>query len=430
MPVFTNRPQIFRNKDLLERDHIPDNFTARDRELKKYTDALYPIYKGEKAKNIFLYGDAGTGKTSLTRYLIKNLKIDAKNAENIEINHVYVNCNSITSSYHLARELTNAFREQRLQHTRDNVARKGYSKSDMFEFLFTELDNAEGTSIIILDELDNIDEHDLLYELPRAHSNQKINTNTNTPCIIGISNDIGFLDTLAPNVADTLNETTIQFTPYKADTLKNILESRAENAFYANTLTEPVIPLCAAKAAHENGSARRALRLLRIAGEITRNNDEHTIQDTHVRQAENQLDKELVHESITAGTIQTKLALLVVTNEATRNRTPQRTSTLHKQYKNICELAETSALEHDRFRQRLDTLAERGIINSETKNDDGQYSEYELNKDILVILEALTTLHLSPGTKHAFTTPIKNALNNNLIKKSDLKNTPFSEILQ
>lgn len=433
MSLFTDRPQIFRNKDHLENNYIPENFTARDTELKKYKDALYPTYKGEKGKNLFLYGDAGTGKTSMSEYVLGHLETDAKENENITINTVYVNCNTITSSYHLARELTNAFKEQRLGHTRNNVARKGYSKNDMFDFLFTELDKTNGTSIIILDEIDHIEEHDLLYELPRAHSNHQINPDTNAPCIIGISNDIGFLDTLAPNVADTLNETTIQFKPYLSETLINILETRAETAFYDDVLTDPVIPLCAAKAGQENGSARRALRLVRMAGEIARNNHQDTIREEHVQMAETKLDRELVQESITAGTLQTQLALLTLANKAALNETPERTSTIHEEYKNVCESRDNNALEHDRFRQRLDTLSERGIITRETKNDDGQYSEYKLNKDILVILEALAdafSWEMEDKMEHVFKRVVKNAEDNNHFTKSDLKDTPFSEMLQ
>lgn len=401
MPEFTNRPEIFHDKDLLERDHIPDTFEGRETELRKYKDALYPVYKGEKPKNIFLYGDSGTGKTSVTRYLKEHLIIDAKQDEGIDITSVYVNCHGLATSYQLARELVNSLREQRRNDTQANLSKKGYSKGDMFEFLFDELERTNGSTVLILDELDNINDHDLLYQLPRAHSNQRLSDDTRAPCIIGISNDADYLSNLDPNIADTLNDQTIHFTPYNANTLQNILQHRADDAFYNGVLTDAVIPRAAALAAQENGSARRALRLLRIAGEIARNERERTVTEHHVEQAESELNRELVKESINAGTIQTQLALLSVASAASTNRTPARTSNLHGIYENICDIIGINALQHDRYRQRLETLAERSIIKSETKNDDGQYSEYSLAKPLVVILDALAeTRRLAEPIEH------------------------------
>lgn len=290
----------------------------------------------------------------------------------------------------------------------------------MFEFLFDELEKTDGSTVLVLDELNNIEDHDLLYQLPRAHSNQRLSQDTRAPCIIGISNDTDYLSNMPPNVADTLNETTIQFAPYNAHHLESILETRAENAIYDNVMKNAVIPLCAAKAANENGSARRALRLLRIAGEITRNEHEDTITAEHVYSAENQLDKELVRETINSGTRQTQQALLSVALAASNKYTPERTSELHDLYENICVSIDTNSLKHDRFRHRLETLSERSIINSKTKNDDGQYSEYTLNKDLTVILDALVDCSYYEVIIERI---VKNARDNHLLDSDDLDGT-------
>lgn len=426
MPEFTERPGIFHNKDFLQPDHIPDDFEARETELKHYKNALYPIYKGEKPKNIFLQGDSGTGKTSLTRYLIKHLKIDAKEDEGIDINSIYINCEDLKNSYQLGIQITNTLREQRRNDTKENLPNQGYSKPDVFENLFYELEKRDGTTILILDEINNIEDYDLLYQIPRAHSNQKLSQDTNTPCIIGISNEVGYLSNIPPNVSDTLNEQVIQFNAYKSDTLKIILENRAKKAFYNDVLEQGVIPRCAGIAARDTGSARRALRLLRTAGDIARDNRESTVTIDHVGLAEKQIDKELVKDNINKGTIQTQIALLTVAIAASKKETPERTSNLYDHYEDVTDARDCPTLKPDRYRLRLETLSEGEIIKSKTKNDDGQYSQHELCIDIVVILNALAE---DSRYDRCIYTIIKNALGNRLIRKRDLKETNLETIL-
>lgn len=416
MPLFTDRPQIFQRKDLLEPDHLPDTFQSRSEELETYKDALYPVYKGEKPKNIFIYGDAGTGKTSVTKYILDHLEQDAA-TQDVEITPIYVSCSTLKNSYQLAIELTNTLREHRLGHSNNNLPNKGYSRADIIDFLFDELEQANGTVLLVLDELNNINDYDLLYEIPRAHSNERLNRDTRLPGIIGISNDVNYLDTLPPKIEDTLNQESIRFDPYSATELETILNARAPDAFHTDVLNDDVIPLCAALAAQENGSARRALRLLRIAGELTRNDHDTTVTQQHVKRAEAKLDRDLVKETINAGTIQTQLALLAVATATSKIETPERTSNLHTYYKTIANDTGYNALKHDRFRQRLDTLSEQNIINSETKSDNGRYSQYHLHKDLLVVLEALSDSH---ELIDALKTIINYAYQNDILTDDDI----------
>ena len=418
MALFTDRPKIFRNKDLLEADHLPDNFEARQAELNAYQDALYPVYAGEKPKNIFLHGAAGTGKTSLSKYILDHLETDAAE-QGVEVTWHYVSCSQLKNTYQLAVEITNVLREHRYGHKKNNLPKKGYSRPDIIEFMFDELEHTDGTHLLVLDEINNVKEYDLLYEIPRAHSNQRLSEDIRLPGIIGISNDADYLDALPPKIEDTLNHESIRFDPYNAVELEQILNARASNAFHNDVLEDGVIPLCAAKAANENGSARRALRLLRIAGELTRNEHKDTVTTEHVRLAEEELDRDLVKESINAGAVQTKLALLSVAHVESTGGTPERTSNLHDHYKRLANESGHDFLKHDRFRQRLDTLTEQKIIHRKKKNDDGQYSEYRLHKDLIVILDALGD---EPELTASIETILENALKNGLLAEDDLKN--------
>lgn len=384
MPLFNERPEIFKDKSQLDTDTLPSQFPAREQELNEYKNALYPVYKGEKPKNLFIYGEPGTGKTSMTKYIVQHLEEDAEADDNVIINSVYINCESLDNSYQLAREMTNSLREQQNGHNHQAIPAKGFSKADVFDFLFEAINNTEGTIIIIIDEIDSVNNiEEILYEIPRAHSTERIDSDTRLPGIIGLSNTVNYLSDVPAKVTDTLNETTIQFSTYNASDLNMILNTRAEDAFYADVLDDGVINTCAAMASKDTSSARRALDLIRTAGEIARNNNDKTVRIDHVHTAEEQLDTDHVRDILKAAAKQTKVALLTVLIEEGKQNTPARTSHLYSVYEEL----EFNSLSHDRFRQHLNTLENHGLLTGKTKNDNGRYSQYQLVRDIDTIID-------------------------------------------
>lgn len=151
--------------------------------------------------------------------------------------------------------------------------------------------------IVVLDEIDNIgSDDDILYELPRARSNDHIEDMWVS--VIGISNDFEFRDNHSPKVRDTLCDEEIHFAPYDADQLQSILARRAEKAFQDGVLSEDVISLCAAFAAQDKGSARQAIRYLYKAGELAANQNQETVTRDLVREAEDIIERKNIEKGI------------------------------------------------------------------------------------------------------------------------------------
>ena len=63
-------------------------------------------------------------------------------------------------------------------------------------------------------------------------------------------------------------------------------------------MQEGVLAKCAAYAAREHGDARRALDLLRIAGEISERNSEDKVSEKHIDEAREKIDKDKILEMI------------------------------------------------------------------------------------------------------------------------------------
>ncbi|MEM3640833.1 MAG: AAA family ATPase, partial [Candidatus Bathyarchaeia archaeon] len=263
---------------------------------------MAPVLKGARCSNIFIYGKTGTGKTAVTKYVLSRLEAKAKDV-NAAVKFCYVNCRLAGTEYRVFTSLC--------QSIGLHVPFTGLSAGEVFDRFRTNLDSSKLIFIIALDEVDALIKARgdmLLYELTRINEtlcNSKVS-------LIGISNDLRLKEFLDPRVLSSLSEEEIVFRPYDAEELKNILLERAQLAFCAGVLSEGALRLCAALAAAEHGDARRALDLLRVAGEVAERMDANVVAEEHVREAEKIIEHNRVVETLANLTLHSKLVILSV----------------------------------------------------------------------------------------------------------------------
>lgn len=385
MPRFERKQNIFRNKDALGESYQPETIEEREEEIDQYMDALQPVVDGWEPNNIFLYGNTGVGKTAVTDYLLDQLREDVVDYEDVNLSVITLNCKTLNSSYQVAVELVNKLRPDG-----GEISSTGYPQQAVFKKLYAELEDIGGTILLVLDEIDSIGDRDeLLYELPRARAND--NLDDAKVGVIGISNDFKFRDQLDPRVQDTLCERELQFPPYDAPELENILESRASIAIVDDAIKDGVLKFCAALAARDSGSARQALDLLRLAGEIAENNDRDAITEDHVEDARSQLEQERVEEGMRELTTHGRLALLAVVSKAAKEETPCRTRDIYEEYLNLCESSDTESLAQRSVHNHLSDLRMLGILsaNENRSGSRGNYYSYELDVPFTSAVEAM-----------------------------------------
>jgi len=386
MRRFERKQNIFRNKDALGESYQPETIEERDEEIDEYMDALQPVIDGWEPNNIFLYGNTGVGKTAVTDYLLDRLQTDVDGYDDVNLSVLSLNCKTLNSSYQVAVELVNELRP-----SGGEISSTGYPQQTVFKKLYQELEAVGGTVLIVLDEVDSIGDRDeLLYELPRARANG--NLDATKVGVIGISNDFKFREQLDPRVQDTLCERELQFPPYDAPELENILQSRAEVAISEDSIDQGVLQLCAALAARDSGSARQALDLLRLAGEIAENRDAEIIEEDHVDHARSQLEQERVEEGMRELTTHGRLALLTVISKAAKEETPCRTREIYEEYVALCESSETDALGQRSLHNHLSDLRMLGIlsVHENRSGSRGNYYNYELDVPFTSAIEAMS----------------------------------------
>jgi cell division control protein 6 len=398
---------IFENKEVLRPSYTPHELPHRNEQINQMATILVSALRGDTPSNILIYGKTGTGKTASAKFVSQELESTSQKYD-VPCEVEYINCEVTDTQYRVLAQLANKFIEKNrgviddrlseladlreavadgdrrladtafdsvdavddritdLEDERDGmeqVPMTGWPTDRVYSSFFEAVDYHERVVVIMLDEIDKLVEKsgdDTLYNLSRMNSeldNSRIS-------IMGISNDLKFTDFLDPRVKSSLGEEEIVFPPYDANQLRDILQHRADVAFESGALTEDVIPLCAAFAAQEHGDARRALDLLRTAGELAERSQADVVEEDHVRQAQDKIELDRVVEVVRTLPTQSKIvlfAIVLLEQNGVHNIT---TGEAYNIYKRLCEEIDADVLTQRRVTDLISELDMLGIVNA------------------------------------------------------------------
>ena len=352
---FLKKESIFKDKASLQYNFFPDTILHREEEIAQIAGVLAPTLRSEKPSNLFLYGKTGTGKTLVVKHVTAQLSKLAKE-KNLPITVVYLNCKLkrvADTEYRLVAQIARELGQ--------DVPATGLPTDEVYKILIESLNSKKQILVLVLDEIDQLVKKigdEILYNLTRLSSEFK---NVEV-AIIGISNNLIFVDNLDPRVKSSLSEEEFLFNPYNALQLQDILRQRAKLAFKKDTLEEGVIEKCAAYAARDHGDARRALELLRVAAELAERKNNPKIAITHLDLAEEKIERDRVVDILRTQPKQFQLTLYSIILSSYKNENNIFTGEIYEVYKENCSKIGLKPLTQRRISDIIAELDMLGVI--------------------------------------------------------------------
>ncbi len=347
---------IITDREVLRFTHMPDTILYRDEEQKQVAQILLPILRGSRPSNLLVYGKPGTGKTLVVRRLISKIQERVKDSK-FPIRLVYANAKEETTLGGLLVSLGGqlGMDEKRLPVT-------GLAISEIFKRILTETDERPLNVVFVIDEIDHLARlvertgKDILYQLTGA--NERLSSGSTT--LVGISNDLAFKESLDARVISRLADEEVVFTNYTSEQIKTILKERVAKAFVPGSVRESALNLCSALAGMEHGDARRAIDLLRIAGEIAeRERDGRIVTDKHIREASKKMEEDKEVTALRSYPLHEKLLIV-----AMMRRDNNTTGEVYSQYKLLCKMVAAGPLTQRRITQMLSEIELSGMLSS------------------------------------------------------------------
>lgn len=352
-----SKRSIFKNRDALRPDFIPNFLPHRENELRRLSEIFAPLLLNSKPSNALLFGKTGTGKTASIK-LVSKIMLQKSKEKNINFVASYVNCRLEGTEYRILSSFANSLNLQ--------VPFTGLATEEVLKRITGYLQKVPTNVLLILDEVDALVKSfgdDLLYELSRINetfSNSRV-------ALVVISNDLSFKEFLDPRVLSSLSEEEVLFKPYTAEELKDILSARIELAFNENVVPKEVLNLVAAMSASEHGDARRALNLLRVAGEIAERRNSPVITEQDVKEASLKIEEDQVFEISRTLPLHSRLLLTALLIFNQNNQVPS-SGELFSKYKSLASSLGIQELTYRRVSMLLNELEMLGLIQSKIQN--------------------------------------------------------------
>ncbi|HIG93160.1 TPA: AAA family ATPase [Candidatus Woesearchaeota archaeon] len=380
---------LFKEKSVLLSTYLPQEVVYREEQIQEAANILAPALRIEKPSNLFIYGKTGTGKTLSMKFILHSMEeIAQKNT--IPFKAIYLNCKLkrvADTEYRLIAQLVKEFGKE--------IPPTGLPTDEVYNIFYGLLDQNKQVVLLVLDEIDHLTRKigdEILYNLTRINSELK----NSQIGLIGISNNLTFAEHLDPRVRSSLSEEEIIFPPYNALQIQDILKKRAVQAFQEGAIQAGVIEKCSAYAAREHGDVRRAIDLLRVAGEVAERSGSTTINLSHLDEAERKVEADKIIDAVTNQPKQFQCVLYAILLIAPKNKNFF-TGEIYEVYQTICKQTRFNVLTQRRISDTLAELDMLGIINAKiiSKGRYGRTREVALSCDQNIIIKLKEVLEKS-----------------------------------
>lgn len=367
--TISKQNSVFLQKKFLDSLFLPSKIIGRKPQAEQLLRHIDSVNQGFMVPVISVYGRSGSGKSTVVKFVCENLDdIISFRFVNLRKSKTIFGCANLILSELGSDPLKSA---EGLNRAVELIGQKVEEilQADKRKFF-----------VLVLDEYDVIFSDrrgrpsDFMYKLLTLEEN--LRDKGMWLSIITISNNALIESDLDDRVKSRMGNSEVFFSPYSVDDVKSILSDRAKKAFVTKPEKE-VLEQCAKLCSESHGDARRALDLLRVAGELS---DGKKVTKDDVIKADEQLQKDRVTEIMHSISYHQRVILgAMCSNIVNSKNGTTTTSLIYDEYKKILK-KDTKPLSYRRATELLVELEDTGLVSSMnfSKGRYGYTTQYKL----------------------------------------------------
>jgi len=360
---------VFSQKRFLDTMFLPSKIIGREPESEMLLQHILSLKDGFVVPFVSVYGRSGSGKSTIVKFVCENL-------DDI-ISFRFVNLRQAKTVFGCTNMILSSLGDKSLS------SAQGLNKAiDCIQVQIESILKKEDKKffVLVLDEYDVLfsdkrsNPSDFVYKLLQMEEN--LREKGFWVCMITISNNAMQEHELDDRVKSRMGGVVVPFTPYSQSDVFGILQDRAKIAFRIKVSKE-ILEYCSELSSSDHGDARRALDLLRTAGEIC---DGTKITKGNIDSAQKYLQKDRAEEIVSSAPYHMRCVAAAICSLAiVEEQSWAATSSIYKKYSEIISPKE-KPLSYRRVSDLLVELENSGLVVSRaySKGRNGYGKEYKL----------------------------------------------------
>jgi cell division control protein 6 len=274
--------------EFLRETYQPTNLLHRDNEVDMLVSILQHTLQGYAPTPVVAYGPAGSGKTATIRLILSSLQ---RLPGGDQLHVAYVPCANLQSDHAFLREVATAVEEGS-----QPPATEKRGTDALLESIKASLNTKGGVTVLVLDGIDGmtsrVGSEFLLPLLNLGGGDIKLG-------LVLISRISSAVARLGEKTRSRLIPELVAFRPYTESDLRDILRVRSKAVFGTEADLEGTLAVCSSFAAEKDqGSARTALSILRMAARFAEEDQATDVSGEHANRAVAELRGESLVRSL------------------------------------------------------------------------------------------------------------------------------------
>jgi cell division control protein 6 len=147
--MLKDNESLFKDEIALDYEYLPKILPYREKEQRQIAECIKPLLQKRNARNVFVYGAPGIGKTAATKHILRDLE-----NETDEVIPIYINCWKKNTTYRIAYEICEFLECRFLQN----------KKTDELLKMARDILNKKSV-VFVFDEVDKLEDFDFLYSI-------------------------------------------------------------------------------------------------------------------------------------------------------------------------------------------------------------------------------------------------------------------------